>query len=261
MTIRVFVGCAANGEDAESCAVLEHSLRANASEPVEITWMMQSRDRGSFWAGWATERFATPFSGFRWGVPAFCNYQGRAIYTDSDVIFLGDVAELWRQPIPGGKVVLGKGGGSWRLCVSLWDCAAAQKFLPPIMVMKSDPSAHAKINQSIKAHIAPFEGDWNCLDGGDYKKLTDPRLKALHYTDMSTQPHLKHAIPRLKAAGQKHWFDGKVKPHPRKDVQRLFDDLLVAAAREGYRVENYIPEVPFGEYRKASLVNYRGRAA
>ncbi len=124
--VKVFVGCSANGEDAESCAVLEYSLRKNSSLPVEIVWMAQSRDLQSFWHGWNTSAWATPFSGFRWGIPAYCGFQGRAVYTDSDVIFLGDIAELWTQPMAPGAAVLAKGGGSWRLCVSLFDCAAAK---------------------------------------------------------------------------------------------------------------------------------------
>lgn len=260
MTIRIFVGAAANGEDAESLAVLEFTIRKHASEEVAIEFMMQSADPNSFWHGWNTTNHATPFSGFRWAIPAFCNYKGRAIYCDSDVIFCADVAELWRQPIPEGKVVLAKGGGSWRMCVSLWDCRAAVG-LWSYQAIKADPSGHAKANKIIKPYIAAFSGDWNCLDGQGYDDLSDPRLKALHYTAMNSQPHLKYAIPRLKAAGQKHWFDGKVIPHPRADVQALFDRLLAEAIEAGYKVENYIPAEPFGDYKKKSLVGYRGAAA
>ncbi len=96
------------------------------------------------------------------------------------------------------------------------------------------------------------------MDGKGYADLFDTRLKALHYTDMSTQPHLKPALPRLAQAGQAHWFDGTVKPHPRADIQILFDTLLGAAVAAGYAVENYIPAEQFGPYRKASLANYRG---
>jgi hypothetical protein len=260
--IRVFVGCAASGEDAESLAVLEYTLRKNASEPVQIEFMAQSHDPASFWHGWNSERWATPFSAFRWGIPAFCKYEGRAVYTDSDVIFLGDIAELWHQPIPEGKIALAKGGGSWRLCVSLWDCEAAVLRIPPLHELKTDPQSHSKVNRAVKPYIAPFDGEWNCLDGHGFSDLSDPRLKALHYTDMSTQPHLRHALPRLNAAGQKHWFpEANVRPHARKDIEALFDRLLAEANDAGFRVENYIPPEPFGDYKKKSLTNYRRRAA
>src|SRR3546814_12816555 len=108
--------------------VLEHSLRQHASLPVDINWMQLSSDPQSFWysdsgipAGWHTERWATPFSGFRWAVPAYCGYEGRAIYMDTDTLVLDDIAALWRAPMPEGTVVLARRHESFsRFCVSLW---------------------------------------------------------------------------------------------------------------------------------------------
>lgn len=256
--IKVFVGCAANGEDAESQAVLEYSIRATASEPVEIVWMQLSRDPDSFWHGWATQNWATPFSGFRWAIPAACNFEGRAIYMDSDVIVMADLAELWRQPMAAGQAVLAKHGG--RMCVSLWDCAAARPHVLPLARLKSDPGAHGEMGRRARAgkFVGQFEGHWNVLDGEGFGDLSDPAIKAIHYTDMSCQPQLKHALPRLAAAGQKHWFDGKVRPHPRPDLQALFDLLLEEAAGAGFRAENYLPADSFGAVSKQSLTHYKG---
>lgn len=258
--VRVFVGCSANGEDAESCAVLEYSLRKFSSRPVEIVWMKQTHDAASFWHGWNTERWATPFSGFRWGIPAFCGFEGRAVYTDSDVIFLADINELWSQPMASQAAVLAKGGGSWRLCVSLWDCAAAREHVLPLDQLRTDPMAHHRMCQRVisDGFVGSFSGDWNCLDGRGYADLADPAIKALHYTDMSTQPHLRHALPRLAASGASHWFDGAVKPHARPDVEALFDRMLGEAIEAGFAVENYLPPDPFGPYVKASLTHYKG---
>lgn len=257
--IRIFVGCAPNGEDAESQAVLEYTLRKNSSEEIQIEWMRMSHDPESFWHGWATERWPTPFSAFRWGIPARCGYEGKAIYMDSDIIVNGDIASLWRQEIPSGKIVLAKHGG--RLCVSLWDCAAAQKVLWPIEKIKADPTSHREMGMRIKSSgaVGQFSGDWNCLDGEGFSDLTLPQ--AIHYTDMSCQPQLKHALPRLQAAGLKHWFDGTVKPHPRADLQAMFDRLLAEAEDAGFLAQAYVPERPYGDFRKKSLVGYRGRAA
>jgi len=258
--IRVFVGTAANGEDAESQAVLEYTLRRRSSLPVSITWMKLSHDPKSFWHGWNTERWATPFSAFRWGVPAACGHSGRAIYTDSDVIFNADVAELWNQPM-GGKVVLAKSGG--RLCVSLWDCAAARSFVMPLEKLKTDPASHNYMSAKAKlsVEVGVFSGHWNCLDGEHFRDLEDPEIKAIHYTDMSCQPHLRHALPRLAASGTKHWFNGHVRRHPRPELEVLFDRLLEEAKAAGYRPENYLPAEPYGDYKKKSLTNYKGRAA
>lgn len=263
--VRIFVGVDANGHDAESCAALEWSVRKHASLTVEIEWMAQSHDRTSPWGGWDTSRWATPFSGFRWGIPARCGFQGRAIYTDSDVIFLGDVAELWRQPFAAGKALAIKPGAGWRMCVSLWDCAEAFFHVPSLNGLKGDPLAHASMLKAMQAGgwTQPFEGHWNCLDGEDFASVRDPAIKALHYTDMSCQPHQRHALPRLAARGETHWFvasGGRTRAHPRADVQELFDEVLAEAIANGYAVENYVPAEPFGPYKKAALTGYRGRA-
>jgi hypothetical protein len=56
--IRIFVGCSANHDDLESQAVLEYTLRKHASQPLKITWMMQSHDPDSWFyvgkGGWDT---------------------------------------------------------------------------------------------------------------------------------------------------------------------------------------------------------------
>lgn len=256
--IRVFVGCAANGEDAESLAVLEYSLRKHASEPVEVVWMKQATD--GFWSGWNTSRWATPFSAFRWGIPAYCNFEGRAVYCDSDVIWLADVAELWATGFKPGRVVASK--GTWRFCVSLWDCAAARDHLPSIDWLRNEPSQHSTTIAYFRRNgqlIQSFGPAWNYCDNEDTGPLSG--AKVLHYTDMSSQPHLlKYALPRLKALGIRHWFNGTVRPHPRQDVQDMFDSYLAEAISAGYVPSLYVPNETYRYRGKADLTSYRGRA-
>ncbi|MEN6306099.1 MAG: glycosyl transferase [Armatimonadia bacterium] len=268
--IRIFVGCAPNHEDIESQAVLEWSIRKHASQPVEIEWMKLSRDPASFWysdgqgGGWNTTDWATPFSGFRWSIPARCNFEGRAIYMDSDVIVMGDVAELFTQRMTPGTVALAKGGGSWRYCVSLWNCAEAAKHIRSIEWLRSEPAANKTMISyfASRPHLTQaFAGDWNCLDGEGHPNLRDGQLKALHYTDMGTQPQLRHALPRLAREGRKHWFNGQVRAHPRPDVEALFDELLAEAKANGYGPERYAQDEIFGPIPKRSLTGYKGRAA
>lgn len=259
--IKIFVGCAPNHEDAESQAVFEWSVRKHASEPVEITWMKHSNDPKSFWHGWNSTLWATPFSGFRWGIPAACEYHGKGIYSDSDVIVLGDIAELWHQKLQPGKVALAKGGGSWRYCVSLWDCAAMEGVVFPIERLRKVPTSHREMVQYMASHphmTQEFMGDWNCLDGFEHKNLLDGKLKALHYTDMRTQPQLQHAIPRLAAQGRKHWFDGHVMKHPRADVQNLFNTYLIEAIENGFTIDKYCKDAFIVAPGKASMANYMG---
>lgn len=255
--IRVYVGTDPNHCDAESQAVLEWSIRKHASQPVEITWLMLSNDPGSPFYQWDTRAWATPFSGTRWAVPELCGFEGKAIYCDSDFIFLADIAELWNQYIPEDKVAIGEGGNAWRMCCCMFDCSVAQLYIPPIAQMRQDSSIHGRLNQDFRnKHLVQFsQGDWNNLDAARGEKLKD--IKALHYTCMNSQPQLEYALPRLEAAGLKHWFDGATRPHPRADVRELFRRLLSEADEHGYSVDRYIQHEPFGEVKKRS---FKGRA-
>lgn len=250
--IRLFVACAPNHEDAESQAVLEWSVRKHASEPVEITWM--KLERNGVFSNWVTSNWPTPFSGLRWAVPELCDFKGRAIYCDSDMIWMADIAELWNQPIPGG--ILAKSAG--RLCVSLWDCEKVAPHCIRIKQLRADPENHRRARQALTQKpglITPFSGNWNCLDGEDYDDLNHPDIKVIHYTSMKHQPHLPYALERLKKNGQKHWFDGQPLYHWREDLITLFDDLLIEAAQNGYTPKKYCEDPIYGDYKKLSVAH------
>lgn len=253
--IRLFVGRAPNGDDAESCAVLEYTARKNCSMPIEITWMEMTHDVGSPWHGWNTSTWATPFSGFRWAIPEVCGFKGQAIYMDSDMIIQADLAELWNAPWEQGKVIQMKGG--WRTCVAKWNCERAKTFLLPLERLKLLPNSHQRMFTTLQSRpelVQVFDRQWNNFDG-ENDDLKD--VKILHYTDMSTQPHLKYAIPRMKASGLTHWYDGEVRDHRRKDVVELFERVFKESQEAGYLVEKYCPSTPYGNIIKESQKHYR----
>jgi len=262
--IRIFVGCSANGEDAEAQAMLEYTLRKHhiGEETLTIEWMMLSRDPASPWysdprrgAGWNTRGWATPFSAFRWGVPHACNYAGRAIYLDVDMIAMDDIAKLWEQKIPDNVCMLTK--DEKHSCVILFDCWRAKSALPNFEALRRTEGLYRKVRQSIKT--ARFAGNWNCLDGESYASLSDADIKIIHFTRVETQPHLKWALPRLRASGKMHWnrmaFE---QPHARKDVRGLVDELWRETQAAGYSVERYLPKEQFGAY---DMVRGGARAA
>jgi hypothetical protein len=264
--IRIFVGAAPDGCDAESCAVLDYTLRKHASRPLDIRWMVLSRDPSSpFYsdpetgAGWQTRAWPTVFSGFRWVVPALCGFRGRACYMDSDMIVLDDIAKLWDEKLSLGKSIIAKDAG--RLCVSVWDCERAREFVLPLERLQAanGHSAMRAVMSANRSIVQPFAtGNWNALDCEDLS-INAAEMKIIHYTDMSAQPHLKHAIPRMAARGQRHWYDGPVRDHWRGDLISLFDTTLVEAERAGFSRENYIPKSLFGPVPKSSQVNHPGR--
>ncbi len=261
--IKIFVGCDPNNCDLEQMMVLDYSIKKHTDHPYEIIWMQLSKDPKNFWysnpqknEGWDTETWVTPFSGFRWGIPAFCNYEGKAIYMDGDVIVLSDIADLWNHPFDKKSMVVAKGKPLInRLCVALWDCQKAQKYLPPIDEIKSDPASHGRLMRLIRKKprlVTPFNDSYNCLDGED---LPISDIKILHYTDIDTQFSHAYSIPRLEQEGSAHWFDGEVNTHWRKDLIELFDQYYNEALAEGYSLENY-RRPAYGTVTKESQKDY-----
>jgi hypothetical protein len=234
-SIRVFVGCSPDGMDAEACCVLEHSLRSRSSMPIDLTWAFESDDPASYWYGWNSQGWATPFSGIRWRVPEACDYEGKAIYTDSDVIFMADIAELWNSEIEPGRVVIARGG--WRFCVCLWDCAAARKTIYPTNKLMGAGGHRAQTDYFVKHPelVQTFAAAWNSIDGEFPLSAT----KALHYSALPSQPSTRHAAKRLAKQGRKHWYRGPVTTHIRPWVTSLFDRELKAAIDAGYTLDRY----------------------
>ena len=253
--IRVFVGCAPDGADAESQAVLEHTLRSRSSLPVDITWMIASRDPASLWYGWDKRRWATPFSGFRWSVPYACGFDGRAIYMDSDTIVNADIAELWRLDLPAGAVAAARSAA--KFCISLWDCERARAHLLPLRELRAidghdRQTAHFRQRPGL-VHV--FDPGWNFLDDVETRPLRE--AKVIHYTALDTQPHLRHALLRLQAQGRRHWYDGPRRPHPRRDIVERFETELAIARDAGYDPARYVPVEAYGELGKRAMGSYR----
>lgn len=91
---RIFIGYDKN--ETVAYHVLSHSIISKASRPVSITPLILNqlpltRQRDAFQS--------TEFSFSRFLVPWLCNYEGKAIFMDCDVIATGDICELWDMPM------------------------------------------------------------------------------------------------------------------------------------------------------------------
>jgi len=225
--IRLFIGTSANGEDAKAEIAYEYSLRANTDRELDIVWMHQTNDTNSFWYGWNDSRWSTPFSGFRWGIPEYCNFEGKAIYTDVDMVYYGDIGELYDKELADDEWMLARDGerfGGKEFCVILFDCAKFKDELAPVKTWKQEEYHHqylmqALINKKITGYLDPV---WNSHDGDA------PNWKLLHYTTMNTQPW------------QPAWFKGELKEHPNAGLVRDFWYTYNAAITDGgYDIKDY----------------------
>ena len=198
--IRVFVGTDPQQHVAEKA--LAASIGANTAAPVHITWMRQGYpgwDWGGRDAGWAT-----PFSMFRWFVPEACEYQGRAIYLDVDMLALGDLQELWDWPIPEGRCGVYAGRSHTKADVIVWDCGKAPRWS-----RDAYGGRHAVVRDLGGAELkgCRLPPQWDHVD--ELREDT----KVLHFSKMSAQP--------WKPYPDRFPYD---KPHPDPAAERLFWD-------------------------------------
>lgn len=252
--IRVFVGTDVNGGCAECQMVFEYSLRKHASVPVDLTWMAISDDPKSFWSGWNTSRWSTPFSGFRYGIAEYCNYEGKAIYNDDDQLWLTDPLELWNETIEDPFVMTGKilSNKEIRHCVSLIDCQKFSLVAPPASRRKENANFCETYKTLTFPHTKIIDRAWNNYDGED-QDIDD--IKLLHFTDMATNPGIKLAIKRLGSQAP-HWYDGPIREHRRKDVEDVFTKYYNEAIEAGYKVDDYVGTKKI-DYKKQTQGGYK----
>ena len=188
---------------------------------------------------WKRQGWGTPFTCYRYAVPELCNFKGRAIYTDVDMINFRDIYHLWRTDLKGkpfGMVwdslqmndAKYKGTpqerGWWCDSVMVIDCEKAKEFIAPI-------SVQANWNGTYKWHFmeqigSPYRNKsskiveevderWNSFDGSDtsypYKDIKNvekiqiplEEIWQVHLTALSYQPWHPKYNPHAKASHQR----------------------------------------------------------
>lgn len=253
--IKFFIGTDVNGGCAYCQMVLEYSIKKHCSLPYEIYWMKLSDDPNSMWGGWNTENFYTPFSPFRYAIPEFMNFKGKAIYQDDDQLWLSDPKELWDIKLNEGMVMTGKylqQTGEIRHCVSLIDCEQFGKYINIPVQRRKQNANFAEIMKTLtRDRTQIIDDNFNNYDG-EFADLKD--IKVLHFTNMSQNPGVAMMVERL--GDQKlHWYDGPIRKHRRQDCVDIFKQYYEEAVADGFKVENYLPEKRL-EYKIHSNAGY-----
>jgi len=234
MSLKIFIGSSSNHEDSPIECIYEYTLRKNSSTDLDITWMRQSNDKYSYWFNWETSEWFTPFSGFRWGIAEACQFKGRALYTDVDMINFRDISEVFNLNMDNKPFAarLAKRFKGFQPCFMLIDCERAKKFLAPKNEIMADKDAHNNyIKQFAKKpwlkgskFFSKIDPKWNCLDG---ENLKIEEMFQLHFTNMSTQPW------------KPEWYQGVRSVHPRKDIIETYFELLEEASTHGFKPTPY----------------------
>ena len=140
-------------------------------------------------------RNTTEFSLYRYLIPQLCNFQGKAIYIDSDTICLTDIGELFDTPLDGCDFLAKRAYSSeakdlWGLSVMLIDCQKCNFDLETYydeieQGLYSYPDL-ARMSPAFLAHhhyqIGELNPLWNVFD------YYDNDTKLIHYTNLYTQP-------------------------------------------------------------------------
>jgi hypothetical protein len=184
----------------------------------------------------------TKFSAWRWLVPEAYQCEGKAIYLDSDIVVLADIAELWDGLEPDvmfSCVTDVSGEDLWGFPTTIEQTGKVYKNKPQtsVMAMNLDRCVwkcenefrrrkYATLMQARWIHpsqIQSLDPQWNRFG------LCDAGTKLLHWSHVASQPQRRP-------------------DHPTADV---FDAELTEAVREGHvRPEDIRREIKLGHVHK-----------
>lgn len=203
--IKIFIG---SGEASViERKVLIHTLKKHTNRPLDIFVFNGTHD--------AVERNDEPpqrinmplnikyanvteFSNYRWYIPQLCNYKGRAIWLDSDMIVFDDIGKLFDTPMENQDMLAVKGTyneeeqqDTFATSVLLIDCEKCKKFDVELYYREIAEQKYTynelmrMAKKFIDLHpyrLGALDPNWNVFD------FYDERTKLLHYTDLHTQP-------------------------------------------------------------------------
>lgn len=198
-TVRIFIG---SGEASRvECKVLLHSIRMSTDRDLDI-WIyngthnaIERNAEAPVLAPLSLElkyRSVTEFSLFRYLIPQLCDFKGRAIYLDSDMVCLDDLGELFDTDLQGCDFLCKRGytEGCWATSVMLMDCSKC-RFDLPALYKQIDSGQFSyldfsrfspKFRSFHKYMIGQMDPEWNVFD------FRDQNTKLLHFTNLYSQP-------------------------------------------------------------------------
>jgi hypothetical protein len=187
LPMKIFIGV--DETQVLGAKLFEYSVRKHTPVTVEFNWMQSVKFR---WPKDVKDHPRTNFSFNRFAIPSLCNYEGRGIYVDADMLVFKDFREVWELPFNGATVMHAKASSPERpkqFSVLLLDCARlkwnVQEIVDGLDEGKYDYEHLMKAfcivpPEQIQDRI-PFE--WNSLE-----HYEEGKTGLIHYTDTWTQP-------------------------------------------------------------------------
>ena len=199
--VKVFIGSGEASLIERKVAI--YSLRKNTKRDLDIYVFngthnaVELNDEEPFLAPMSLKikyRNVTEFSLYRYLIPALCNYDGRAIYIDSDTVCLTDIGELFDTSLQEADFLAKpdayEGEQLWGLSVMLIDCRRCRFDLERI-VDEIDTGLYSMTDFSVMSpkflkyhayNVGRLDPSWNVFD------QWNDQTKLIHYTNLETQP-------------------------------------------------------------------------
>lgn len=166
--LRIFIGT--DPRQPVAPTVLAHSIIANCSQPVAITFLTLHTLP-------ITRKGLTEFTYSRYLVPWLCDYEGQALFLDADMVVDHDIAELFKlgNPDCGVSVVKNAARFEWP-SLMLFDCDMCKRLTPDLI--ENETPQHMEVWSDNGIGALPPE--WNYIVGYPYNSELQPKL--IHYT-------------------------------------------------------------------------------
>ena len=198
--MKVFVGYDTREDIAYQ--VFKHSLESR-NDTVEVIPLIQSKLRDQGWYTRPVDKLAsTEFTFTRFLMPELTNFNGWALFCDSDIIFLEDVAELFDQADDKYAVMCAKHDYTPKEGVKMdgqTQTVYPRKNWSSVMLFNCEHPANKRLTQDMvnsnelngayfhrfswledDAQLGELDHTWNYLVGV-YNDIEKPKL--IHYTE------------------------------------------------------------------------------
>ncbi len=171
--VRIFLGTERAQFRAERVFIWSVEKHRDPGRIYEIHLLKELR-------GFDRRLWLTGFTNYRFAIPLFCGFEGRAIYNDTDQVYLRDPAELFDQPMNGaGFLSISDRDTS----VMLLDCAALAEAWDEASVRRlGRKKLEARARDA--SLWGPLDPGWNARDG----EYHPDSAHLVHFTTLHTQP-------------------------------------------------------------------------
>jgi hypothetical protein len=165
--LNVFIG--ADPRQPLAYSVLQHSIRVNSSQPVAITALQLDQLP-------IKRRGLTEFTFSRFLVPYLCNFRGKALFLDADMVVTGDIAQLFETADHASAVLVNKEQDAFEWASAmLFNCDHCKTLTPAFI----DNEKNQLFDFKWAEHpVGAFPPEWNRAVG--YVDTSDAKLR--HYT-------------------------------------------------------------------------------